>query len=71
MKRTPYIVENQCGASDIPQSMEAKVVVPASTTRPTPERLRSRDARAGVGSLVLLPRPGGSSAKASRLQTAK
>jgi hypothetical protein len=47
MKRTPYMVENQCGASDIPQSMAAKVVVRERTTRPAAETPRSLAARPG------------------------
>ena len=53
MKITPYIVENQCGSSDMPQSTDEKVAVrkyriPAGAAHP-PEA--PEDAR--VGGLVL------------------
>src|SRR5262249_26344738 len=38
MKRTPYIVENQCASSDITQSTDVNVTVRARATRPPPER---------------------------------
>ncbi len=41
------MVENQWGASDMPQSTAAKVVVRDRSTRPTADRPRSRAARAG------------------------
>src|SRR5579862_7344486 len=34
MNIAPYIVENQCGSSDMIQSMKAKVVVSVMTTSP-------------------------------------
>ena len=42
------MVENQCGFRDIAQSTEEKVMVRPMSTRPPPERLRSRRASAMV-----------------------
>ena len=45
---SPKIVENQCGSSDITQSVVAKVIVSTSTSRPGPLNVRKRTMPAGV-----------------------
>ena len=51
-------MENQCGASDMPQSTAAKVVVRDRRTRPTAETAAQPRRAAGVRPAVLLARPG-------------